>query len=200
MDGLNDAVGAGTPVDHNGRTYYAEPIGLADIGLAENYLIDRVPSLDEIGAGLKHLAPEVQRELFAAELEHRKNFNRLPPEKVLRWLTSELEGLAFSLHITLSRRYPNDDFSMPVCMTILEKLFMKNRHKFEKFRKRFISASGLGGADVPLSEAGRDQGNQNQPDQAESLPPQATAEMHRQQAKAARRKRQRQRKRERMRG
>ena len=113
MDGLGRAIGAGSAVALNGKTYLIEPLTLRDIGRIENRIVaTRVYPIDTLLEMANKLSdPKVvegQIELAVKELRKDRTARIVTVEEFDKWLVTG-EGIVFSGWLCLRKNHSQFD-------------------------------------------------------------------------------------------
>lgn len=139
---FTSATGADMVIDLGDRKYTVPPITLADLGTIEDFIRSKEPTLDEVCMAISHLSAEVQKELFKEELANRRTVRKMDPEMVIQQMQENLEVIAFSLWLSIEKRYPGE-IPMNKMLDILYAMYTADPEKFQKMTQQRNAASGL---------------------------------------------------------
>jgi hypothetical protein len=143
QEGVAIALGSPIDIDFGGRTLFIDPLMMEDFATIETSLVAKRPSL--VGQAIESLAELPAGMRGAAWLEtikQAKTTATIPLDEIIVWITSQLDGIAYSLWLQLEKR-DRGEFRLPEVQRTLEHLLHSDPVAFQQLLRRRNMASGL---------------------------------------------------------
>lgn len=122
MEGMARAIGAGTIIELEGKSYVLNGLTLEDYGILRNYLLDlrRKAKVDFVMTLQGRVPDDVFNRHLDRAIEEAENMTDVPDAELDAWL-STIEGGARSLWLCLSNRYKDETLSYESILKSLQK-------------------------------------------------------------------------------